>query len=60
MEKMHRARYTLEYKLEALRLIGAGGMPSALRCCRHLGAPVNRDRSYRLDVAQYLLRMMGG
>ncbi len=24
MEKMHRARYTLEYKLEALRLIGAG------------------------------------
>ena len=24
MEKMRRARYTLEYKLEALRLIGAG------------------------------------
>jgi len=24
MEKMHRARYTLEYKLEALRLVGSG------------------------------------
>ena len=24
MEKMRRARYTLEYKLEALRLVGAG------------------------------------
>lgn len=24
MEKLHRARYTLEYKLEELRLVGAG------------------------------------
>jgi transposase len=30
MEKMHRARYTLEYKLEALRLIGTGQSIAAL------------------------------
>jgi transposase-like protein len=30
MEKMRRARYTLEYKLEALRLIGAGQSISAV------------------------------
>lgn len=30
MEKMHRARYTLEYKLEALRLIGSGQSVAAV------------------------------
>jgi transposase-like protein len=30
MEKLHRARYTLEYKLEALRLIGAGQSVAAV------------------------------
>ena len=29
MEKLHRARYTLEYKLEALRLVGTTGQSIA-------------------------------
>jgi len=36
MEKMHRARYTLEYKLEALRLIGAGQSIAAVPVWRNI------------------------
>jgi len=37
MEKMRRARYTLEYKLEALRLIGAGQSIAAVAATLGLG-----------------------
>ena len=36
MEMMHRARYTLEYKLEALRMIGTGQSIAAVAATRGL------------------------
>jgi len=41
MEKMRRARYTLEYKLEALRLIGAGQSIAAVAATLGLATLAN-------------------
>lgn len=47
MEKMHRARYTLEYKLEALRLIGAGQSIAAVAAMLGLADQTLEVKGYR-------------
>jgi len=56
MEKMRRARYTLEYKLEALRLIGSGQSIAAVAATLGLANQtlhnwVNAQRQGRLGGA---------